>query len=479
MKDPIRSHITSDAPIHRQLDLASKSGEVNMASGIKNETPPNYGDLLAGMSQLSIMGVLETTSIVEAIHREIALRPFGLFNDKYTRIWSKGISGRVYSLVRSITSLVGKSLAVGINQLSVNPYSQMIFSKKSPPMTGSLKLLINAINGVMGDHLVTMGNPLALPMMLYDIEGDLYRPDTSPNIQTSVQSQTYVQSQTSLQSKASEHSQTTLQPQPKISGRVIIISHGLCMSYLNWQPLNEEGLGRSILKHQPRSTVLYLDYNSGQRISINGRQFADLLQNLVMSNPDISEIDLIGHSMGGLVSRSALYYGVQQGHKWVGKVNKLITLGTPHHGAMLERIGDFVQQTISRLPFAGAISKLGDIRSTGIIDLRHGSIRDEDWKSLTKRSVLADEYRQLTPLPEHILTYFVAGTLSECQPESKAGQILGDGLVNIKSALGEHNEEHTLVIPEGHKAIFYGLSHLALLTDPKVIEHVVQWQSFS
>ena len=149
------------------------------------------------------------------------------------------------------------------------------------------------------------------------------------------------------------------------------------MGYVNWQPTNEQGLGQRIIKAQPETSVLYLNYNTGRRISTNGREFSALLQQLIVTHPGISDITLIGHSMGGLVSRSALYYGEQAQQQWV-KNQKLITLGTPHHGAVLERIGNTVQQTISKLPFAGSLGKLGDIRSTGIIDLRHGSVRDED-----------------------------------------------------------------------------------------------------
>ena len=40
-------------------------------------------------------------------------------------------------------------------------------------------------------------------------------------------------------------------------------------------------------------------------LSHSGRQFCQMLQGLVDRNPHISQIDLVGHSMGGLVSRSS------------------------------------------------------------------------------------------------------------------------------------------------------------------------------
>ncbi len=397
-------------------------------------------DFLAGISQLSILGVVETTALVEAIHREIVLRPIGLLNHKYGDFWRHSISSRVYGMVRGITLLVGQGLAFAMHKSN-----HFLGPKTKQPLPNSLHQLVDVLNGVMGDHLENKNNPLALPMMLYRSEGQ-------PIAKLNQESQTQV-----------------------LSGKVVIILHGLCMGYINWQPTNEQGLGQRIAKAQPETSVLYLNYNTGRRISTNGREFSALLQQLTAAHPDISEITLIGHSMGGLVSRSALYYGEQAQQQWVEKTKKLITLGTPHHGAVLERIGNTVQQTISKLPFAGSLGKLGDIRSTGIIDLRHGSIRDEDWQSLATRSVLPDSERHFTPLPEHIAAYFLAASLSEEGDTSKVNYLLGDGLVNIHSALGEHIGDHSLDVPEEHKAVFYGIGHMALLSDKRVLDQTINW----
>ena len=53
-------------------------------------------------------------------------------------------------------------------------------------------------------------------------------------------------------------------------------------------------------------TPVYVRYNSGRHISENGRSLADLLEQLVAAWPvPVEEVALVGHSMGGLVSRSA------------------------------------------------------------------------------------------------------------------------------------------------------------------------------
>ncbi|WP_079693000.1 esterase/lipase family protein [Psychrobacter sp. DAB_AL43B] len=394
--------------------------------------PISLVDFFEGLAQLATMGVVEVTDIVEAVHREILLRPLGRFNDGNLDQWQRGITGRIYGAVRNTMQLVGNNIAVGLRL-----YNNILKPKKVQPLPKNLRRMVNILNGVMGDHLVNHDNPLAVSMTLYDKNN-------------------YVQS-------------------GALSGRVIVLCHGLCMSHLSWQISGENNLGNTLVSSLPNSTVLYLNYNTGRRISSNGRNFAKVLQNLVEDNPDINQIDLIGHSMGGLVSRSALFYGKEQGFSWVKRVGNLVTLGSPHHGASLERIGNFVQDKIAKLPFAGSLATLGDLRSAGIIDLRYGSIRDADWKSLEGRSVLPAEFRHPTRLPLHVNTYLVAAALIETHYENKTTSLLGDGLVSVESALGEYTEEHTLAVPEGHKAIFYGVNHMNLIYSDRVHQQILAW----
>ena len=418
-----------------QLEYIYVDGLVKEEDDVENEAtraPISFVDLFEGLAQLATMGVVEVTDIVEAIHREIILRPLGRFNERNLTKWQRGITGRIYGTVRHVMLLVGNNLASGL-RLYNNTFTQ----KNTQPLPRSLRRLVNILNGVMGDHLVNHHNPLAISMVLYDRYG-------------------YLQKEA-------------------LSGRVIILCHGLCMSHLSWNIPDHNSLGESLIRSQPTSTILYLNYNTGRRISSNGRQFSKVLQNLVTNNPNITQIDLIGHSMGGLVARSALFYGKEQGFDWINQVGNLITLGSPHHGASLERIGFFVQDMIGKLPFAGSLAKLGDLRSAGIIDLRYGSVRDADWKFLEGRSVLPTEFRHPTRLPLHVHTYFVAATIVEAHYDSKATSLLGDGLVTIESALGEYTSEHTLMVPEGRKAVFYGVSHYNLLYSGRVHKQVVAW----
>jgi len=453
-RDP-EAHANSDASKHFQGDVYEQLAQleyiyvdeltrlnVDDSDAMTNREPISLVDFFEGLAQLATMGVVEVTDIVEAVHREIILRPLGRFNEGNVTRWQRGITGRIYSTVRQVMLLVGNNLASGLQM-----YNNMRNPKEVQPLPINLRRLVNILNGVMGDHLINHHNPLAVSMVLYD---------------------------SSLHNSSLYNRHGHLQ-RDALSGRIIILCHGLCMSHLSWQLSKSNNLGEQLIRSQPTSTVLYLNYNTGRRISSNGRNFSKVLQELVDNNPDITQIDLVGHSMGGLIARSALFYSKEQGFDWVKRVGNLITLGSPHHGASLERIGNFVQDRIAKLPFAGSLAKLGDLRSAGIIDLRYGSIRDADWKSLEGRGVLPADFHHPARLPLHVRTYFIAATLVETHYDSKATSLLGDGLVTIDSALGEHTGERALSVPEGHKAIFYGVSHYNLLYNERVHKKVVAW----
>ena len=124
-------------------------------------------------------------------------------------------------------------------------------------------------------------------------------------------------------------------------------------------------------------TPVYLHYNSGLRVSTNGRRFAETLESLVREWPvPVRELVVVGYSMGGLVARSACHYGKLAGYDWPGRLSQLVFLGTPHHGALLERAGSWVDALLGVSPYSSPIARLGGIRSDGIRDLRYGHVID-------------------------------------------------------------------------------------------------------
>ena len=60
----------------------------------------------------------------------------------------------------------------------------------------------------------------------------------------------------------------------------------------------------------------------------------------------------------------------------------VVSLGTPHMGAPLEQGAHYLSHHLYRLPETRAFGSFLRRRSTGIRDLRQGSLVDEDWCGL-------------------------------------------------------------------------------------------------
>ena len=388
---------------------------------------------LRGVSRLIITAVTGVTDLVEEMHRNIArISPIvGAAPPGRAR----GISGLVYRSVRGITKVVGFGLDAALAPLTslLNHHS---FSPRR-------EALLAAINGVLGDYLVASHNPLAIPMRL--------RQQGQPLI---LERQALATRFTNARSK------------------LLVLVHGLCLNDLEWRRAGHDH--GAALAQNLGYTALYLHYNSGQHISTNGREFADLLERLVQQWPvPISELVIIGHSMGGLVSRSACHYAAQAGLAWLPSLKKLICLGTPHHGAPLERAGNWVNIILGISPYTAPFVRLGKIRSAGVRDLRYGNILDEDWEQ--RGSEHPHDPRKPTPLPEGVHCFMIAAT-QQPLPGVAHQRLPGDGLVPVASALGQHDRAAlTLPIPATRQHIGYGLNHFDLLSSREVYDHIHHW----
>ena len=169
-------------------------------------------------------------------------------------------------------------------------------------------------------------------------------------------------------------------------------------------------------------TPVYLHYNSGLHVSINGRAFAGQLEALLGAWPvPVDELVILGHSMGGLLARSACYYGELAGHAWPRHLRKIVFLGTPHHGTAFERGGNWVTVALGVSRYTAAFARLGKIRSAGITDLRYGSLLDEDWED-RDRFARDRDTRRILPLSEGVQCYAIAAAIptGESVPERAA-----------------------------------------------------------
>src|SRR2546428_12795921 len=84
--------------------------------------------------------------------------------------------------------------------------------------------------------------------------------------------------------------------------------------------------------------------------------------------------------MGGVVARSACHQALLRGAEWVTSVRHVISLGTPHTGAPLEQSVHYLTAALSALPETRPFGAFFRRRSSGIRDLRRGSLVDADWR---------------------------------------------------------------------------------------------------
>ncbi len=395
---------------------------------------------LRGAARLTTEAVAGLASLVEAMHAGIASVPRlrsavdATPADKRTR----GITGLVYKTVRGVTHLVGGSVDVLLGLLgpalaAPDPYL---------PPRPEREAVLAALNGVLGDYLAATDNPLAITMA-FRRAGRPLRLERF-----------------ALRSAL-----------PDATPRLLVLLHGLCMNDLHWQRAGHDH--GDALARDLGYTPVHLHYNSGLSVSTNGRILAQLMERLVDAWPvPIERLTLLGHSMGGLVARSAIHHGAliqRDPPRWPARVDDLICLGTPHQGAPLERAGHGVDRLLGALPYAAPLARLGKLRSAGITDLRMGNI-------VSAPAGDDGTYRcAQVRLPDRTRCHAVAACLGPAAHSLKS-RLLGDGLVPVASALGQHAEpERRLDFAPERQAVVYETGHLDLLSSAEVYGLLRGW----
>lgn len=393
----------------------------------------DLGAELHGLGRLAVDATLGVTGLVEALHRTIATpaSPLGPAPTGRTR----GITGLVYRSVTGITRAVGWGLDATLPRLAplLGP----------APQSPRRHAMLAALNGVLGDHLAETGNPLAIPMAL--------RQGGQP----------LVLERAALAAAL-----------PKAGGKLLVLVHGLCMNDLQW--LRHGHDHGAALARDLGMVPLYLHYNSGRHISTNGHEFAQLLERLLQQWPvPVQDLVLIGHSMGGLLCRSACRSAALAGMHWPDRLRAMVCLGTPHHGSPLERAGSGVDSLLELSPYTAPFGRIGRIRSAGIQDLRHGNLCDEDWQ------VPGDPPRTPVPLPQGVRCHVMAASMQAAGATPRRGHRQPcDGLVPVASALGEHADPALrLQVPPERQWVGHGLNHFDLLSSDAAYEQLKRWLS--
>lgn len=304
-------------------------------------------------------------------------------------------------------------------------------------------LLLPILNGLIGDTLADMNNPLAIDMHFREKRSDVTVP--------------------------------TLNLYPRLIGRgqhIFVFLHGLMGQELLWQQVSatdDTPKYGTLLAQDLGITPLYVRYNSGLHISENGRKLSSLLEELTtVYGEAIQQITLVGYSMGGLVVRSAGYYGHKAQQNWLKKLSSIVLISVPNKGAFLAKLGflsTFILRSIPNIP-THLTAHIMDKRSNGIKDLRHGFIVEEDWKDQAVHHPPVD---LLTGVTYHI----IASTIAEDE-KSLIALLLGDGLVSKPSALGNSPFDQATTPSSKfvtHK-VFPKINHATVLTSIKVYQYL-------
>lgn len=400
-------------------------------------------------------GLAETTNVVRDTHSAIARRIFtvtgrGRPRPTPARLMHDGISKGVYAAVglgvRAVATAAGQGIAIA---------EEVAGAKNGATATpiGDTRrggVVVGAINGAWGDWLANSENPLGVSMAVRRNRRDV--PITSEALAAAY---------------------------PDASPRLTVWLHGLCETEQAWWLGAADHWGDRRSSHGSRlqqltgATPVYLRYNTGRHISDNGEDFADVLTALVEHWPvEVESLTLVGHSMGGLVIRSACCQAELRGESWPALIDRVVYLGAPHLGAPLEVGAAAVRRWLGKLPETAPLGRALASRSVGIKDLRHGLIRSEDWAELDLEAWLP-EPEECAPLLASAQHYFIGATIASRQ-DAFAAPVLGDGLVAWASASGR-NQKRDLALQVDNGRHLGRLHHFDLLNHPKVWAVLAEW----
>lgn len=379
---------------------------------------------LRGINQLASEGIIGVTDLVESMHQRIATLG-GVLNPQNTERTS-GLTGFIYRRIQQTTNLVTQGV-----DLAIKSFSPWLPALKDNP---TRQQWLAVLNGVIGDHLHATNNPLALPMT-WQHQFHTLSPQQTAEIAT----------------------QNNRQP--------LLLIHGLCMNDHLWRRPNHDQSYHDhghALQQDLGLSPIYLRYNTGQAVFDNGQQLAAQLREFCRHLPADIQLHVLCHSMGGLVMRSAMHLAELNGDDWHKKLGKVVFLGTPNQGAVLEKTGHLIDYLLSINPYSAPFAKLGQLRSQGIKNLRHGTITHD---------TITGEH-QAIQLPAGVDAYALAASTKLADKQERQNW-LGDGLVCVQSALGEHPKAgREIHFKASHKNTFKQVNHMQLLSDQQVYHTV-------
>ena len=375
---------------------------------------------------------------IRAMHLGIAERAFRGVGPAAlpVKLIHDALSSSAYGAIGAGAARLGKAVDAAMEEGGIGEHVSLSTTQK-----GSFGLAV--LNGLIGDQLERDGSALAQPTSVR-LHGERIELD-EPSLRDAF---------------------------PGATPHLAVFIHGLTGDEFCWSWGTEDAYG-SRLASDLGSTPVYLRYNSGLHVSENGRTVAALLEELVAAWPaEVHQIALVGHSMGGLVARSAAHQADARDQAWVRRVGHIVSLGTPHLGAPLEQGAHLAAVALHKLPETRMLSSFLRRRSAGIRDLRHGSLVDEDWRGRDPEALRAAACKEVPLLP-WATHCFVSATVTR-DPKHPLGRLLGDVLVLVPSARGR-GRTRRIPFRDEHGHHVGGTHHLALLNHPEVYERLRDW----
>jgi pimeloyl-ACP methyl ester carboxylesterase len=403
-----------------------------MTTSLEHRRPSESGALV----RLTLEELGDATGGIGSVHRAVAGRVFRAVGPaaRVVETAHNTIAGGVYTGLRGAARTLGGMAehAVPARAISETPQGRRVLA---------------VVNGLIGDTLERQDSALAAPMAVR-VDGRVV--DAGAN--------------------------GLREAFPDATPRVVVFLHGLMETEFSWGFGGGEPYGERLARDLGLTPV-YVRYNSGRRISDNGRTLAELLEVVADNWPvAVEEIALVGHSMGGLVSRSAAYQAVEAGMDWPHAVRHVVSLGSPHLGAPLEQAVHYASAALTRLPETAPIGRFLRRRSGGIRDLRQGSLVDADWRDRDPDALRAEACQEV-PLLDGATHCFIAATVTR-DGRHPLGRLLGDTLVLQPSASGR-SRRRRIPFRDEDGAHVGGAHHLALLNHPVVYERLRGWLASS
>ena len=394
------------------------------------------------LSELGLTEISKASAGVHRTHRAVSDRVFSTLRRGLggyvapVQVMHDAIADGVYTIVTGSTAVAG-TVGGRVADLPLD---------RAPSSTVFGANLISMVTGLIGDELEDAQSPLTTHALTIRVDGEPV-PATADGLAAAF-------------------------PQP--TGRIAVALHGLVETEHAWRLRSDTALPyEHRLQQDCGVTTVFVRYNTGRHISANGQDLAELLDDLVRCWPvPVDDLTLLGHSMGGLVLRSAAHHGTGADQQWTRLVRTSISLGTPHLGAPLENLAHHAADRLVRFPETAAFGRLLRRRSSGIRDLRIGALVDADWSGRDPEALARAAAAEIPLLPgvDH---YFVSATLTR-NPRNPAARLLGDGLVLHHSAGGESSTRRIGFDPAN--GLHLGRAHhFTLLNDARVADALTAW----